>query len=361
MADTVLVLRNEEARGLVTMGEAIALMEEAYADLGRERARVLHREWLDVPLEGIASSARFVLNVIPGAVPCHDAAAIRLSARHAGVPPPRDARGQPGGNSGFVLVWELTTRRLLGIVQDDALSPLRVGATSALAAKFLCRPNARIAGMIGAGRQAVGQISGLLTIRPSIEEVKVHSLRAERRERFAAWIAERFGIKARAVESAEECVRGSDVVFTATSATDPVIKGEWLEEGTHVCGMLGTPRGDRRREMDDELGRRAEIVVVNSISQAQYDENAEMMGPISKGYLTWERVVELADLCTGRCAGRRNAKQITWHNNNSGMGVQFAAVARRIIDVARERGLGTELPADLLVARAPAPGDEFRV
>jgi alanine dehydrogenase len=284
-----------------------------------------------------------------------------LSARHTGAPPSGDGKAQPGGNSGFVLVWELTTRKLLGIVQDDALSPLRVGATSALGAKYLCRPDVRVAGLIGAGRQAVGQITGLLTIRPSIEEVKVHSLHRERRTEFAAWVARHFGVTARAVESAEQCVRGSDVVFTASSATHPVAQGEWLEEGTHVCGMLGTPRDDARREMDDHVGRRADVVVVNSISQAQYDENAEMMGPISKGYVTWERVRELADLCTGQCAGRTNAKQITWHNNNSGMGVQFAAVARRIIYVARERGLGTQLPADLLVARAPAPEDRFRL
>lgn len=363
MTDTVLILRNEETRGLVGMPEAIRLMEEAYADLGNNRAQVLNREWLNVPLAGREVSSHFLLNVIPGAVPCHNVAAIRLSARHASFPLPGAPRpqAQPGGNSGFVLVWELNTRKLLGLVQDDAISPLRVGATSALAAKYLCRPDVRTAGMIGAGRQAVGQITGLLTIRPSIEEVKVYSLRSERRERFAAWVAQRFGIKTRAVESAEKCVRESDVVFTATSATDPVVKGAWLEEGMHLCGMLGTPRFDTRREMDDEVGRRADIVTVNSIDQVRHDLQAEILDPIRKGYLTWDRVNELSDLCTGKCSGRMGTKQITWHNNNSGMGIQFAAVGKRVIEAARERGIGTELPADLFIARAPSEGDEFRL
>src|SRR5688572_1138048 len=181
MHDSVLILRTEDTRGLVSMPEAIRLMEEAYADLGRDRAQVLNRTWLRVPPEG--ETAGFLLNVIPGAVPCHDAAAIRLSARHEG----NQQTMHGGGVTGFVLVWELTTRKLIGIVHDGTVSPMRVGATSALGAKYLCREDAKIAGLIGAGKQARGQISGLLSIRPGIEEVKVHSLRSESRERFAEW------------------------------------------------------------------------------------------------------------------------------------------------------------------------------
>lgn len=363
MPDTVLVLRNEETRGLVAMPEAIQLMEEAYADLGHNRAQVLNRKWLHVPLEGREVSSHFLLNIIPGAVPCHNAVAIRLSARHGSFPIPGGERSQqhPGGNTGFVLVWDLSTKKLLGIVQDDTASPLRVGATSALAAKYLCRADVKVAGLIGAGKQAVGQITGLMTIRPGIDEVKIYSVRSERRERFAAWVAREFGIKAHAVGSAEKCVRESDVVFTATSSPDPIVKGAWLEDGVHVCGMIGTPRFDTRRELDDEVGRRADIVVVNSVSQVREDLQAEILSPIRKGYLTWERVNELADLCIGKVAGRMGAKQITWHSNNSGMGIQFASVCKRIIDVARERRIGTELPGELFMAPAFTDTGEFRL
>jgi ornithine cyclodeaminase/alanine dehydrogenase len=138
-------------------------------------------------------------------------------------------------------------------------------------------------------------------------------------------------------------------VFTATSASQPVVKGAWLAEGMHVCGMLGTPRFDTRRELDDEVGRRADIVVVNSAAQARDDLQQELLGPIDRGWLGWDRVHELADLCAGRAAGRTDPKQITWHSNNTGMGVQFASLCRRMIDVARERGIGTELPGELFM------------
>ena len=361
--ETVLVLRGEETRGLVPMAEAITLMEEAYADLGHNRAQVINRRRLHIPIEGREVPTWFQLNVIPGAVPCHGVAAVRLNGRHSSFPFLGGERRKkyPGGISGLVLVWDLNTRLLLGIVQEESISPLRVGATSGVGARYLCRPDARVAGLIGAGLQAVGQITALLTVRPGIEEVKVYSLRPERRERMAHWVAQKFGVKARAVDSAERCVRESDVIFTATTATDPMIKGEWLGEGAHICGMIGAPRFDARRELDDEVGRRADIIVVNSLSQAKEDMQPEIEDPIRKGYLTWEHVNELSDLCIGKIPGRMGMKQITWHSNNCGMGVQFASICKRVIDVARERGIGTELPGDLFMAPEFPETEEFAI
>ena len=367
MKNSVLVLRNEETRGLVPMAEAIKLVKEAYADLGHDRAQVLNRRRLHMPLDSDgtpdAAPTWFQLNVIAGAVPCHGVAALRLNARHTSFPFLGGERRKtfPGGVSGFVLVWDMNTRSLIGIVQEEAISPLRVGATSGVAAEYLCRKDVRIAGLIGSGKQAVGQIAALLTVRPGIKEVKVYSIRPERRERMAAWIGKQFDVKARAVDSAERCVRESDVIFTATTATDPMVKGEWLEEGSHICGMIGAPRFDSRRELDDEVGRRADIIVVNSLSQVKEDLQPEIWDPIRKGYLTWDFINDLSDLCIGKFPGRMGNKQITWHSNNVGMGVQFASVCKRVIEVARERGIGTELPADLFMGKEIPESEEFTI
>lgn len=365
--DTVLVLRNHETTGLVSMGEAVTLLKEAYADLGHNRGQVLNRRRMHLPLDNNgdpnAAPTWFQMNVIPGAVLCHGVAALRVNARYVSFPFLGGERRKtfPGGVSGFVLLWDINTRALLGIVQEEAISPLRVGATSGVAAEYLCRRDARVAGLIGAGRQAVGQITALLTVRPDIKEVKVFSIRPERRERMAAWIAKKFGVKAYAVDSAERCVRESDVIFTATTATDPMIKGEWLEEGVHICGMIGAPHFDARRELDDEVGRRADIIVVNSLSQVKDDLQPEIWNPIRKGYLTWDFIHELQELCIGTFPGRMGNKQITWHSNNVGMGIQFASVCKRVIEVARERGLGTELPVDMFVGTEMTEDQEFNI
>ena len=129
--DTVLVLRNSETTGLVSMTESIQLLKEAYADLGKNRAQVLNRRRMHIPLDSDgtpnAAPTWFQMNVIPGAVPCHGVAALRVNARYVSFPFFGGERRKtfPGGISGFVLVWDMNTRALLGIVQEEGISPLR--------------------------------------------------------------------------------------------------------------------------------------------------------------------------------------------------------------------------------------------
>ena len=361
--ETVLVLKNEDVRGLVSMDEAIELVEEAYTELGHNNAQVINRRRLHIPLPNKKEPTWYFLNVIPGAVLSQDVCAVRLNSRHVTFPVIGGEKRKQyrGGMTGLVLLWEMSSRKLLGIVQDESISPLRVGATSGVAAKYLVRSDARIAGLIGAGQQAVGQITALLTVRPEIKTVKIFSVRPERRERFAQWVSQRFNVEALTVNSAEEAVRGSDVVFTATTAIDPLIKGEWLEPGMHVTGMIGAPRFDARRELDDEVAREADILIVNSLSQIKQDLQPEVVNPVRKGYITWEHVNELSELCTKTFPGRLGDSQVTVHSNNVGMGIQFAAVCKRVIEVAREKGIGTELPADLFMAGEFPEEEQFTI
>ena len=363
MEDTVLILKNEDVRGLIGMEEAMEVIEEAYEDLGHKNAQVINRRRLHIPLPDMEEPTWYFLNVIPGAVLCQDVCAVRLGSRHVTFPVIGGEKRKQfnGGMTGLVMVWQMSTRKLIGIVQDEAISPLRVGATSGVGAKYLVRANAEVAGLIGAGQQAVGQITALLTVRPGIKTVKVYSVRPERREKFAAWVSQRFNVEAYAVDSSEEAVRGSDVVFTATTAVDPFIKGEWLEPGMHITGMIGAPRFDARRELDDEVAQRADILIVNSISQIKQDLQPEVINPIRKGFITWEHVNELSELCTRSFPGRLGDSQITLHNNNVGMGIQFAAVCKRVIEVARERGIGTEMPGDLFMAGEFPEDEQFTI
>ena len=361
MTKTVLVLTNKEATGLLGMDEAVQLIEEAYHDFGLSRAQVLPRRRIHLPQENREDPTWFWLNVIPGAVPVHGVAAVRLDAAQVSFPV-RGGRKRmefPGDFSGFVLVWDIDSRELLGIVHDHAVSALRVGATSAVAAKYLAREDAKVLALFGAGEQAIAQAQAMCAVRPSIKTIRVTTLTEESRSRFAQLVGPMLDVEVVPMADGEECVKGADIVITATNSADPVLFGDWLEPGMHVVGMIGTNRFDMRRELDDVVGRRADIVVTNLREQIHIDEQPEILGPIRQGYLRWEQVYELGEVCVGKIPGRTGAHQITLHHNNVGMGIQFASVCKRVLEIGREKGIGTELPSELFMTRREGSDEVF--
>ena len=353
MTENVLVVTNKEAEGLLGMPEAISLMKEAYHDFGLGRAQVIPRQRLYIPEPEYVDPTWFWLNVIPGIVPCHGVAAIRLNAAHTSYPTEGGGTRQiiPGDFSGFVLIWDIATRELLGIVHDHAVSPLRVGATSGVAASYLARENSKTIGILGSGKQAVAQVEAMFAIRPGIEKVKVFSPTKANREKFAVNIKEHFGVETTPVQTAEACVTNSDIVIAATNSADPVIFGRWLSEGTHVISMVGASKFDGRREIDDIVAQRSELILVNLREQVDLDQQGDILSPLRKGFISEDNIYELGELCIGAHRGRTSSSQITLHSNNVGMGIQFASVCKRVLEIAREKGIGTELNSDLFMMR----------
>ncbi len=95
---------------------------------------------------------------------------------------------------------------------------------------------------------------------------------------------------------------------------------------------------------------RSDIIVVNSKESIRLDKQPELYPHLRRGVLDWDDIFEIGDLLTRRnLHGRSTSAQITYHNNNVGMGIQFAALGRLMYERAKAKGVGTELDASLFM------------
>ena len=172
-------------------------------------------------------------------------------------------------------------------------------------------------GVIGTGFQAETQIAAIRVVR-DIREVRVWSRSEERREAFAQ------KVNARATATAEEAIRGADIVVTATYAKDPVIEDEWVKPGAHV-NAIGS-NNPQRREIPAALVNRSALIAVDAIDQAKIESGDLLLAWTSPEQWNDPRLVELAPIAAGEKSGRNSSGDVTIFKSN-GLGVQDIAVA----------------------------------
>jgi alanine dehydrogenase len=241
------------------------------------------------------------------------------------------------GNRFFVHLFDAASSRQLATIEADRLGMMRTGAAGGIAAKWLARPDAALVGIFGAGWQARSQLEALCKVRP-IKRVKVQSRDAARRLAFCAEMADKLAIEVVPADSAEDAVRGSDIVVTITTAATPLFDGDWLASGTHINAAGSNAL--IRREIDETTVLRADIVCVDSRATA-VRESGDLLAALEKGKLHEARLAELGEIVVGHRPRRENAEQITLFESH-GMAIQDLALAVRLVAVARERGVGTE-------------------
>lgn len=346
----VLVLKNEQLEGLVPMADEIDAIEQAYREMGEGSAVNSPRARIRVQAPGKKPGFQYYFNNIMGLVPGMKSMGLRIDSTFSDEEEVAGAKRRiyPGDYVGLVFLFDMEDCSLLSIMDDHYVSVLRVGATSGVAARRLARGDARVMGLVGSGEQARTQLLAACAVRP-LEKVKVFSPTRANRERFAEEMTEQAGVEIVPVRSAEEAVRGSDMVTAATNTVDPVIRGEWLEDGAFVNSIVGGDSYLSRHELDDAVIERADRIVVGFRQQIFLDRQAEIYPRIQRGLIREEDLHELGELLTGQCPGRESDREIIVFKNNTGMGIQFAATARVLYEAARKKGVGTELPSELFV------------
>jgi ornithine cyclodeaminase/alanine dehydrogenase-like protein (mu-crystallin family) len=231
-----------------------------------------------------------------------------------------------------VLLFRADSPELVAVLEADKLGQLRTGAASGVAARHLARDGARSLGIIGCGWQAESQLAAIRAALPDLEYVVAYCRTEERLDAFCEKHDAEPG-------GSHQDPAACDVVVTATTSRDPVLRGEWLRPGALVCAV-GANDG-RRRELDNVVLERAAFVCCDSREDARL-ESADLIEPVESGVLDWLEVHELQEVVGGEVAGRQTDLDIVVFKSN-GLAAWDVAVAAAVVERARTAGAGQEL------------------
>jgi ornithine cyclodeaminase/alanine dehydrogenase-like protein (mu-crystallin family) len=299
-------LTESDVRGLLRYEDLVPAVERALADLSAGSAVQPLRTVIPV------ADHRGFLGVMPAYSGALGAKLVTFFPENLGV----------HTHHAVIVLFGPETGEPLAIMDGRLITEMRTGAVSAAATKKLAREDASVLAILGSGVQARSHLEALRLVR-NLLEVRVWSPRS------AKQFAEEFGV--RAAESAEEAVRGADVIVVATTSQTPVLRGEWLSPGAHV-NAVGASRPDWR-ELDDEVLSRARIFVESREAASRESGDVIAAGRID---------AEIGEVFSGKAPGRTSEKEITLFKS-VGVAVEDLAAADLVYRAATRKETKREL------------------
>lgn len=332
------VLGAADVAGLIDAVDVVGAVEAIHADLGTGAVQ----QPAPVALTG-ADDALF----LPMAVRSDrlGLVAVKLMADV----PDNAARGLPTQRS-TILVSSSVTGECIAVLDGMTITRARTAATTVVATKHLARPGSRTLGILGAGNLAVEHVRAFEATRP-FERIVLWSRSSGTVTRFLEAVGPDVARRCVIVPEARRVVEEADVLCTLTPSVDPVVRGAWLHAGQHVNAVGARPR-PTHRELDGAAMARG-TVVVDSRATA-WTKSGDLLEAVVEGALPPDlHPAELGEVVAGRAPGRTADDEITVFDS-VGLGAQDLAVAARLIDLARERGVGT--PVAVARAGTVVPG-----
>ena len=212
----------------------------------------------------------------------------------------------------------------LAIMDGTYLTGMRTGAAGGIAAKYLARPDSKVACFVGAGRQAATQLEALMVVMPGIECVLAYDVDRGRAAAFAEQSAATYGVQARACP-VEEALSSADIVTTVTPAREPVVKSEHVRPGTHINAIGADAPG--KQELEPAILQGARIVI-DSWDQASH--SGEINVALSKGLISRASIyADIGEVVTGKKPGRQDDGQVTVFDS-TGLAIQDLACAAHV-------------------------------
>jgi len=314
-----LLLTEADVRSLLTMPLALEAVENAFQRIAIGTAQFHSRQRLH----------------LPGNSYLHYMAAADGAGGYMGMKIYTSSRD---GLRFVIPLFKTQTGELLALIQANYLGQMRTGAATGLATRLLARADARIVAIIGTGLQARTQLEAVVAVR-KIERIRAFGRDSERRGIFAREMVEKLRVPIEAVPSAEEAVRDADILITSTTASQPVVEGEWLRAGMHI-NAIGA-NFPQKAELDAEAVNRADVIFVDSREQSKL-EAGDLIQAFRENQPRWDDVKELSDLVAGRAEGRTSRQQITLFKSN-GIAIEDIVTAGRVYELALQRRIGSNV------------------
>jgi alanine dehydrogenase len=322
------ILNRGDVQALVSMREAIGVVEDAFLELHEKKAACPRRLVIDVKKhKGFA----YVMSSYLGE---KDSLVVKIVGQYE----ENYRRYSLPTIMASIILSDAKNGKPLALMEGTYITALRTGAASGVATKHLARKDSKTVGVLGAGVQARTQVWALYEVLENIQKVKVYDVLFDRAEEFAYDISVQLGLDVETMKTSRECVENSDVVVLATTSKLPALDGDWVGEGVHInsIGVMG-PEG---RELDDKIVKKAKIVV-DSKESALF-ETGDLIIPINNGTISESDIyAELQEILAGKKPGRTSNEEITcW--KAVGLAIEDAALARLVFDKAMKEGLGKQ-------------------
>lgn len=321
----VLWLTQEEVKSVMDMHSDMQVVERAFRQHGLGKVQMPPKSYL------YYTAYNGDLRTMPAYLEEEDITGVKIVNVHPGNP----ALGLPTVMALIVLISPQTGAPI-AIMDGTYLTDIRTGAAGGIAAKYLARKDSKVIGLVGAGNQARTQLEALSEVFEP-ELVKVTSRTKESCEQFIREAAGIISCEIRYEETIEN-VCDCDILVTTTPTRKPIVKAQWIKEGTHINAIGADAVG--KEELDPELIIRSKIVV-DDIVQALH--SGEVNVPLSKHYISENDIhAQLGEVIVGLKPGRTSEEEITIFDS-TGLAIQDVASAHLVYQRALSKGLGKQV------------------
>lgn len=330
MPHEVVFLSDHTVRGMVTMNEAMAAVENDF-----KRQAVPGSMIYGVPLAYTTDDRKLgyrsrikscIIRDIPVA-----------GVRVAGFKIDENGVGTGGGREAtrYIILSDPATSSPLAIIDEHSTFPKRTSASVCVAAKYLARPESAVVGIVGVGNIGETALLGLRELF-DIKQVKATSLRPQSRQKFAQAMTATLGIPVVAVDTYEETCRGSDIVVVGTSSREPFLHYAWLDDGAFLA-VVG-----EHEAMNDVYAKCDQFFVDYNPETEKHP--AHIQEALDAGAIGSDSITgQIWEVVAGRKPGRRSAKDKILVAT-VGLTTQDISIAYQLYLRAQAEGLGIRLP-----------------